>query len=203
MNPSLLHLPTRLDTERLYLRPYHRGDGHWYYTIGHRNHAHLARYESGNPILGLKSEAEAEALVQDFAAQWAAGTNFFLAVFDKRVDAFAAQIYVGPTSWDLPEFQIGYFANKNHEGQGYVTEAARAALAFVFEHLNAHRVRLECDDTNTRSARVAERCGMVCEGHVRENKRNPDGTRSGTLHFGLLRREFEALSLSARESTFR
>jgi len=34
---------------------------------------------------------------------------------------------------------------------------------------------------------------MVREGHVRENKRNPDGTLSGTLHFGLLKREFEAL----------
>jgi hypothetical protein len=34
---------------------------------------------------------------------------------------------------------------------------------------------------------------MVREGHVRANKRNPDGTLSGTLHFGLLRREYDAL----------
>lgn len=194
MDKSLLHLPTRLETERLYLRPYHPGDGRWYYTISHRNRAHLARYESGNPLLGLRSEAEAEALVQDFAAQWAARTNFFLAAFDKRVDAFAAQIYVGPTSWNLPEFEVGYFADKHHEGYGYVTEAVQATLELLFVHLGAHRVRLECDDTNTRSLRVAERCGMVREGHIRENKRGADGALSGTLHFGLLRSEFEALA---------
>jgi ribosomal-protein-alanine N-acetyltransferase len=83
--------------------------------------------------------------------------------------------------------------DQDREGQGYVTEAVRAAMGFIFEHLGAHRVRMECDDTNERSWRVAERCGMVREGHIRENKRNVDGTLSGTLHFGLLRREFEAL----------
>jgi len=31
---------------------------------------------------------------------------------------------------------------------------------------------------------------MVREGHIRENKRNADGSISGTLHYGLLRSEF-------------
>ena len=52
---------------------------------------------------------------------------------------------------------------------------------------------MECDEANLRSRRVAERCGLVLEGHVRENKRNADGTLSGTLYFGLLKSEFEAL----------
>ncbi len=38
-----------------------------------------------------------------------------------------------------------------------------------------------CDDTNVRSRRVAERCGLVLEGHIRENKLNVDGTHSGRL----------------------
>jgi aminoglycoside 6'-N-acetyltransferase len=93
----------------------------------------------------------------------------------------------------LPEFQIRFFADRDHEGQGYATEAVNASLRFIFEHLGAHRVRMEGDDANERSCRVAERCGMVKEGHVRGNKRNPDGTFSGTLHSGPLKREFEAL----------
>jgi RimJ/RimL family protein N-acetyltransferase len=101
-----------------------------------------------------------------------------------------AQVYIGAIDWDLPEFEIGYFADVEHEGQGYVAEAVRGALHFVFEHLHAHRVRLGCNDTNVRSYRVAERCGLVKEGHIRENKRNADGSISGTLHYGLLRSEF-------------
>jgi ribosomal-protein-alanine N-acetyltransferase len=130
-------------------------------------------------------------LVRELAAEWRARNSFFMGVFDRETDEFVAQVYVGPVNWEVQEFEIGFFADVAHEGQGYVTEAVRAALGFVFQHLKAHRVRLECDDTNARSWRVAERCGMVKEGHIRENRRKSDGTLSGTLHFGLLKREFE------------
>jgi RimJ/RimL family protein N-acetyltransferase len=73
-----------------------------------------------------------------------------------------------------------------------VTEAAQGTLRFVFRYLGAHRVCLECDDTNVRSRRVAQRCGLVQEGHIRENKQNADGSFSGTLHYGLLRSEWLA-----------
>ncbi len=194
METSLRQLPTRLETKRLYLRSYQPGDGRWYFAMAQRNRAHLLRYESGNPILSLASEHEAEALVQRFAAEWAARTCFFMGAFVRATDEFAAQIYVGVVSWQLPEFEVGYFADIGHQGQGYVTEAVQAALGLIFEHLHAHRARLECDDTNTRSAQVAERCGMVREGHLRENMRSADGALSGTLLFGLLRREFDALA---------
>ena len=70
-----------------------------------------------------------------------------------------------------------------------MTEAVKAALGFVFGPLGAHRVRFECDDTNLRSLRVAERCGFVREGHIRQNHQHADGSVSGTLHLGLLRSE--------------
>ena len=103
-----------------------------------------------------------------------------------------AQIYVGPVDWKLPEFQIGYFAEVDHEGQGFVTEAVRATLGVLFDQLNAHRVRLECDETNLRSLRVAERCHMTREGYLRENRRNPDGTYSSSWIYGLLKSEYQA-----------
>jgi len=133
-------------------------------------------------------------VVRELNAAWQARDYFLLGAFERETGEFVAQIFIGQANWALPEFMIGYFADRDHEGQGYVSEAVRATLPFIFEHLGAHRVRLECDDTNERSRRVAERCGLVREGHVRENKRNADGTLSGTLHFGLLRREFEALA---------
>lgn len=188
-----LDIPTRLETERLYLRPYQAGDGPMYFAVGQKNRAHLARYEADNVVMTLNSEAEAEAMVQELAADWAARNCFFMGVFHKQTDEFIAQIYVGPVNWDLPEFEIGFFVDCDHEGHGYVTEAVKAALRFIFEYLRVHRVSLHCDDANVRSYRVAERCGLVKEGHVRENKRWPDGTFSGTLSYGMLRSEFAAL----------
>jgi RimJ/RimL family protein N-acetyltransferase len=190
MHRLLLKLPTGMETERLYLRGYQAGDGPWYYRMSQANRQHLERYEADNPARGLQSEEEAEILVRDFAAAWVARQAFFLGVFRRTDQVFVAQIYIGAVNWALPEFQIGYFVDVNHEGQGYVTEAVGASLGFIFRDLQAHRVRLECDDTNRRSIGVAERCGLIREGHLRETKRNADGSFSGSLTYGLLRQEF-------------
>ena len=198
-----MDLPTHMETERLILRSYQAGDGAWYYVMSQRNKTHLARYESGNAVMTINTEEEAERVVGDFAASWAAGDAFFLGVFRRDTREFVAQIYIGAANRELPEFEIGFFADVEHEGQGYVAEATRGALRFIFEQLGAHRVRLRCDDTNAPSRRVAERCGMVREGHIRENKKNADGSISGTLHYGLLRSEFvrsETLSKARRQN---
>lgn len=194
MHRLLLTLPTQLESTRLLLRCYQAGDGPWYCAMSERNRTHLARYEAGNPALGIRSVEAAEVVVREFASFWVARTAFFFGAFRRDTDEFVAQIYVGPTDWALPQFDLGYFVDVKHEGQGYVTEAAQTALGFAFNHLQAHRVALECDDTNRRSYGVAERCGFVREGHVRENKQNADGTITGTLHYGLLRRDFTGLS---------
>lgn len=144
----------------------------------------------------IKNEEGAEITVRDLAADWVARRSFFLGAFDKRDEHFVAQVYVGPVNWDLPEFQIGFFVDKDHEGQGYMTEAVSATLGFIFHHLGAHRVSAECDEMNKRSIRVLERCGMTQEGLLRKNKRNADGTISGTLLFGLLRREYDQIHQS-------
>ena len=97
--------------------------------------------QSDNVIMTIHSEADAEALVRDLAAEWEAHSSFFMAAFDKKTGEFVAQIYVGPVNRDLPEFQIGYFADVDHEGHGYVSEAVSAAIQFIFDHLKAHRAQ--------------------------------------------------------------
>ena len=191
MNKMLLDIPTRFETERLIVRCYEAGDGPMYYAAGVRNREHLQHYESDNAILTAKTEEEAESLVRELRADWLARNCFFMGAFDKQTREFVAQIYVGVVNWDLPEFTIGYFADRDHEGQGFVTEAVRATLRFIFEHLRAHRVRLETNEMNARCRRVAERCGFIQEGQLRESRRNPDGTFSDDVLYGLLRSEHE------------
>jgi aminoglycoside 6'-N-acetyltransferase len=176
MHRLLLELPTRIETKRLYLRGYQAGDGPWYYTMSQKNKPHLAQFESGNAVMSINKEEDAEITVRDFAVAWAARSVFFMGVFHQVTNDFVAQIYIGVVNWDLPEFELGYFADIDHEGQGFVTEEAEAALGFIFNQLGAARARLECDDSNIRSYRVAERYRMIKEGHIRENKRNADGS---------------------------
>lgn len=192
MNQMSSEFPTQFESQRLTLRSYRPGDGKWYYAMSLRNREHLMRYESQNVAANIASEEAAEVLIQEFAKEWMRRTCFFIGAFDKKTGEFIAQIYVGPVDWNLPEFQIGYFVDVDHEGQGYVTEAVKATLRVIFNQLNAHRVRLACDETNVRSIRVSERCNMTREGYLRENKRTPDGTYSGSLIYGLLKSEYKA-----------
>jgi aminoglycoside 6'-N-acetyltransferase len=192
MYPVFLELPEQLESQRLILRPFRAGDGEWYYPMSQRNREHLLPYEGNNPAMSIQSPEDAEKLVRAFAADWALKSSFFLAALDKESGAFVAQIYVGVVDWGLPEFELGYFVERERQGQGYVTEAAQRALHFIFRELKAERLSLSCDDSNERSYRVAERCGMVREGHIRANRRWPDGRVTGTLHYGMLRSEYEA-----------
>jgi aminoglycoside 6'-N-acetyltransferase len=150
------------------------------------------QYESENVATNIANEEAAEVLMRELAAEWMGRNCFFIGLFNKKTDEFVGQIYVGPMDWNLPEFQIGYFVDVDHEGQGYITEAVKATLQVIFNQLNAHRVRLECDETNLRSIRVAERCKIAREGYLRENKRNPDGKYSGSFIYGLLKSEYQA-----------
>jgi aminoglycoside 6'-N-acetyltransferase len=164
-----------------------------YYAAGLRNREHLNRYESGNVVMQLKDEGDAETTVCELADLWNNGKSFFIGCFDKVSQDFVAQVYVGPVNSELPDFQIGFFVDREYEGRGYVTEAVKATLKFAFHHLHAHKISAECDETNVRSIRVLERCGFVQEGLHRDNERSVDGTISSTMHYGMLRKEYRRL----------
>ena len=184
--------PERVDAPRLWLRPYDEADGPRYFAAGRRNADHLARFERDNVVCHLKSEAHATQVVRDLRVRFDAGRSLFLGIFDRASGEWAGQIYVATSNRELPEFTIGYVADVRYEGRGYVSEAVRAVLGVLFDRLGAHRVRADCNEENERSWRLLERCGFTREGHLRENRLNPDGTRHGDYLYGLLRREFLA-----------
>lgn len=177
----------RLETARLYLRPYRSDDAAWYCAMAKRNHSHLARYESGNAAFGIADVAGARAVLQSLVGLRQQRKACFLGVFLKATDAFVAQIYIGVADPALPRFTLGFFADHGHEGHGYVTEAVRTVIDHLFGAMGAHKVELWCDDTNDRCRRVAERCGFVQEAHLRDDKRNPDGSISGSCIYARFR----------------
>jgi RimJ/RimL family protein N-acetyltransferase len=193
LNKPLLKLPNHIETERLYLRPYQDGDGSMYYAAALRNRGHLAEFESGNVLMQIKDAAHAEAIVRELAADWEAHNCFFVGIFEKETNDWVGQVYVGHTHWNLPEFTIGYVADVEHEGKGYISEAVRGVLKILFEDAGAQRVCSDCNENNVRSWRLLERCGFTREGHLRENKKNPDGSFHGDFLYGLLRSEFKNL----------
>ena len=190
-NNIALDIPAYIETEKLCLRPYRSGDGPMLYAAGMRNQEHFAEFESGNLLMFLKSEAQTEEIIDNLAADRAAQKCFFIGIFEKASNQWVGQVYVEPTNWDLPEFTIGYVADVNYEGKGFISEAIRSVLRMLFVEMRAHRIKSDCHENNIRSWRLLERCGFMREGHLRENKRNADGSFHGDYLYGLLQCEFE------------
>lgn len=66
-----------------------------------------------------------------------------------------------PEGW--PGLEVGYVIAPEHQGHGYATEAAGAALRYAREVVRAERVISLIRHGNVRSQRVAEKLGGVRE----------------------------------------
>ena len=60
--------------------------------------------------------------------------------------------------------EIGYGIDEHYQGQGYATEAVKAAVLWALQQPGVVRVEAETDPDNRASQRVLEKCGFVPAG---------------------------------------
>jgi len=65
--------------------------------------------------------------------------------------------------------EIGYCIGKAYWHKGYMSEALRAVIAFLFDEVGALRLIARHDPENPRSGRVMKACGMQYEGTLRKS----------------------------------
>lgn len=64
---------------------------------------------------------------------------------------------------------IGYFLDRDHNGQGIMTEAVKLAVDCGFHQLGLHRIEAGVMPDNIQSIRVLEKAGFEKEGIARKN----------------------------------
>lgn len=79
---------------------------------------------------------------------------------------------LGITMRSLGEAEIGYWATKEHRGNGYVTEASLTVARWAFTHLAVDRLEWRAEVGNHASRAVAERVGFTVEGTLRSGLNN-------------------------------
>lgn len=193
----LLDIPSQIETERLIMRPYQKGDGNPYFSQLRRNIDHLK--EHVDDITTIENETQAEIRIRELAADWVARTRFVMGIWEKASTGLIGQIWIEPKKWDVPLFEIGWFLDKDHQDRGFATEAVRASLTFLFEDLQAHKVEVRVREPNVRSFKLAERCGFVKEGLLRDNAKIGDNTWVGLLCYGMLKSEYDCLVKRERQ----
>jgi ribosomal-protein-serine acetyltransferase len=91
------------------------------------------------------------------------------------VGIWAGEEYIGMAGfhtidWANKKVEIGYWLDREHQGQGIMTAACQALLRHAFEELQLNRVEIRCGTGNRASNRVAERLGFRLEGTIREGQ---------------------------------
>ena len=190
MNPILLDIPTEIPTDRLLLRSYRAGDGAAYYNMVEENRDHLHEFLPAH-VLALKNADDAEIVIRKLVAEWQLRNLFLFGMWEKATGSYIGETYLANADWDVPCIELGYFLVKASTGKGYATEAAHAIIRFAFEHLMVSRIALQIAAGNTASALVAERCGFLFEGCLRQRHPRKDGLVVDRLWYGLLRSEWK------------
>jgi RimJ/RimL family protein N-acetyltransferase len=83
---------------------------------------------------------------------------------DRGVQTFLGFCGIQPTVVEgSPEVEIGWWLRREHWGQGFITEAAEAALRDAFDRVGLRRLIAIIQPANARSISVAKRLGMRYE----------------------------------------
>jgi len=177
-DPLLLDLPDQLETERLWIRAPHAGDGPAVYEATVETLEDLRRFPSSlRWAIDTPSVERAESFCRRGAALWLLRADLPMLLFHKAAGEFVGGTGLHRFDWAERRFEIGWWCRKRYQRQGLITEAVRAIIEYAFAHLGARRIFAIGDDANTASWRVCERVGMVYEGTMRGERGDPDGTR--------------------------
>lgn len=65
--------------------------------------------------------------------------------------------------------EIGYWLSSKFTRKGYMSEAIGIVERELFSSWGLNRIQIKCDVNNIASRRVAEKCGFILEGTLRED----------------------------------
>lgn len=186
-DPILLDLPPAIETERLLLRPPCAGDGPVVCAAIRASLGDLRRFLASLPWVAAEPSIESsEVWCRNAQANHAARQDFPFLLFEKAGGALVGACGLHRVVWATPKAEIGYWCHTAHARRGFVSEAVPALAAFATRHLRTVRLEIITDEENQASRRVAERCGFVLEGVLRQERRSPAGDLRNTCIYALL-----------------
>jgi RimJ/RimL family protein N-acetyltransferase len=187
-NPLLVDVPDHFETGRLVLRSHRRGDGAVLHDALVESITELRKFLWMLPwVAEGQTQDSAEIRCRRCEANFLSRSDLPYLAFERSTGRLVGSVGLHRTDWDVPKTEVGYWIRTSEAGKGYVTEGVQVLVAWAFDQLRAERVELVVDDQNIASRRVAERCGFVLEGILRNVLRGPDGILRNTCIYARLR----------------
>ncbi len=101
-------------------------------------------------------------------------------------------IYASPDIHRLNKkaYMLSYRLDRNYWGRGYMPQAVKYMLKFLFMNMGADVVSVAHFTHNRRSRRVIEKCGFVYEGTLRREFTHWDGRMLDSCVYSMLYEEY-------------
>jgi RimJ/RimL family protein N-acetyltransferase len=180
----------RLVSARLWLRPYQETDTEPFYKIIQKNKQRLAPVFPGR-VRQVTSLDQARRFVLQFKADWLLGKIFAFGVWRQDTAQYIGDISLRNTDKSIPKAEIGYYLDANAEGKGYGAEMLETIIRFAFEVIHLNKIFIRTSLHNVRSHALAERCGFLREGLIRQDFCDDKKQLVDIFYYGLTRSDYE------------
>jgi RimJ/RimL family protein N-acetyltransferase len=178
----LTPLFTHLQGKRIIVRPFDDNDAEALFNAVNESKDHLRLWlsaisETHHTIEGTLN------LLRKWQASWILREDMHTGLWEQESGRFLGCCGLHVRDWECRSFEIGYWLRASATGKGYMTEAVNLLTDFAFQHLQANRVQIHCDERNHASAAVAYRAGYMLEGVVRNHSFDGDGNLRNVMMF--------------------
>ncbi|MCR5614203.1 GNAT family N-acetyltransferase [Treponema sp.] len=129
------------------------------------------------------------------------GDNNYFAIELKETGKVIGEIFAHPEGTDPSEsvkdtFSPCWMLNERYQNKGYMTEAARAYITYLFEKCGARRVYAYTEDYNLSCQKLLEKLGFRREGLYKEfvsfvNDEQGNPIYENTYEYAVLKKEWK------------
>lgn len=179
-----------LETERLVLRSFERGDLEG--LTAYHSLPSVQRYV-GTRSRDAAEVPEALKIMRDQVSLQRPGDTLTLAMMRKDDKALLGHVCLHWSDATAGQGEVRFCLNPTYTGQGFTQEALSAIYDLAFDHFRIHRLFVRCDGRNHHSIKLLQQMGMRLEAHYREHALF-QGEWDEELHFAILDREWQRSS---------
>jgi ribosomal-protein-alanine N-acetyltransferase len=148
------------------------------------NDSEVTKYLRWTPF---KTIEEARAYLEEGVKQYERPDRYYWVIQIKNGEC------IGAISVQIEEYDkradFGYCIGRAFWGNGYMTEAVKAVVGYMFNEIGVNRVEAYHSVNNPASGAVLRKAGMIKEGHAKQKYYSNMGFQDSDL-YGLTRDEY-------------